>query len=288
MTESLYDTVPAYGLNKTGTRYQYPAPPGFTANRWGFLRVTRVADAISDQETLARWRERIILCGLAADRGLIFDELTVGDMDSRDFLNDKAEEAFIRGGGNVGARKGTARHTALEGRLVDGAALGHGWIQDQLDALLAVLDEKEMEIIPGSMERKVFHQFGAGVMGTRDAHVLHRPTGQVGVLDLKTSKKIYGYLEYCIQEWLYDSAIFEWHGPDDDRGGWQLTEPLTLTGHPAGKFPGERVALIAHMPEEGPPEVHEVDLSVGAGAARTALDVLQWRSRIKSCGGLRP
>lgn len=286
MTDDLFDVAPVYGLNKGETRYTYPPPPGVKPNRWGWQRASDVAGVLSDPGTLARWRERLVLTGLTLDDGLLYDEISVCQEAYE--LNGLAEKAFVRAGGDAGARRGTAAHLSLEGYLCDGVPWGHPAQRERTEQVVKKLDSMDLELVPGSSERKVWHPLAGGVMGTRDCQVMDRRTGRIGTADLKTGKKIYSYLEYCIQEWIYDTAGWQWEGPPDEGGQWLSALPGDLLGHPAGRFAGRPVALVIHHPYGGEPEVHEVSMDVGRMAALLAEEVLRTRLDGKQAGALRP
>lgn len=301
---------PAYGV-KAG-RYRFPAPPRETESPNGWMRMTNLVSAFSDQRALQLWLERMTLLGLLAHDGLIFDELAAipDDNLSTQMFADIAERARAMAGGDAGARKGTARHLVLGEYLDTGRIGGHRRMQLQMADLLEVMERHELEFIPGWSERAVWHPIAGGTMGRLDARVMCRRTGQVGVLDLKTQKRFWTYQEIAGQQCGYDSAKWVWEGPEGPGGRWvpyqvpaamaqtfpsSSDDQNTLMGREGGMCEGKRVALLAHMPSDGGPvQIHEVDLEYGARVLEVAAWVVALRSRGKSVtpgrgvGGIRP
>lgn len=297
-------------------RYRFPPPPGVEPNPRGWMRTSNLAAAFSDQRALQLWLERATLCGLLANEGLIFDELSaIADHDlTSEVLADIAERARTAAGADKGARKGTARHLMLEGYLHTGEINGHRRMRMQMEDLLEEMERHELDFLPGWAERVIWHPIAGGTMGRLDARVMCRRTGQIGVFDLKTQRRFWTYMEIAAQQACYDSAPWVWEGPEAANGRWvpyqmdpedwliksmgqdyPAVEHNTLIGRPGGMCEGKRVALLAHMPSDGGKvQIHEVDLEYGARALEIASWVVAWRSRGKSVtpgrgvGGLRP
>lgn len=298
---------PEYGVR--AGRYRFPAPPGEENNPRGWMRMTNLVSAFSDQRALQLWLERMTLLGLLAHDGLIFDELAaLPDADlTPAALEEIADRARVMAGGDAGARKGTARHLVLSDYLDTGRVGGHRKMQLQMEQLLEVMDQHDLEFLPGWSERAVWHPIAGGTMGRMDARVLCRRTGQVGVFDLKTQKRFWTYQEIAGQQCGYDSAPWVWQGPEGPGGKWarytysagmpsgDWPDQNTLMGRPGGMCGGKRVAILAHMPSTGGPvELHEVDLEYGAQVLEVAAWNVALRSRGKSVtpgrgvGGIRP
>jgi hypothetical protein len=284
-----------------GGRYRFPPPPGYQPNPRGWMRMSNLAGAFSDQRALQLWLERMTLLGLLANEGLIFDELAAlpDDALDRDTLAEVAERARTAAGGDKGARKGTARHLMMEGYLNTGEINGHRRMRLQMDDLLREMDAQGLEFLPGWSERKVWHPIAGGTMGTLDTRVLCRHTGQIGVFDLKTQKRFWTYQESAGQQWGYSTAHWVWEGPESAAGRWvpyvDDAGPNTLLGRPGGVAEGRPVALLAHMPSEGGPvQIHEVDIGYGGAVMTLAAAVVELRSIGKSVaagravGGQRP
>ncbi len=316
--DDLFDDAPAapeYGVR--AGRYRFPPPPGIEPSPNGFLRMSNLVGAFSDQRALQLWMERMTLLGLLENEGLIFDELsTVPDSALTDAgLSEYAEKARLAAGAGQGAGKGTIRHTMLEQYLHTGKINGHRRMRLQMEDLLEQMDLHDLEFVPGWSERVVWHPIAGGTMGRLDARVMCRRTGQVGVLDLKTQRRFWTYQEIAGQQCGYDSAEWVWEGPEGPGGRWvpyqmnanvaklhrlsydlpQPSDQNTLTGKDGGMCAGKRVAILAHMPSDGGRvQLHEVDLEYGAQVLSLAAQVVNLRSRGKSVtqgrgvGGLRP
>jgi len=300
VTEPLYDEAPAtpkYGLTEDEAFYRFPPPPGIEVPKgWrGWTRATNLVGAFSDQRALQLWLERQTLLGLLENEGTVFDELAAIPEDdlSDSVLTFMAEKARDAVGAETAARRGTARHSMLETYLTDGRRIGHRRMKLQMDSLLEAMELNELDFLPGWSERRVWHPVAGGTMGTLDARVMCRRTGQVGVLDLKTQARFWTYQEICGQQYLYDSAPWVWDGPPDDEGRWVQAETNNLFGHPDGDFPDRRVALLAHMPQSTDPKVqlpvqiHEVDLDYGQQVLYQAAAIRHLRSIGKSVAGGR-
>lgn len=303
----LFDDAPAapeYGVR--AGRYRFPPPPGVEPSPNGWMRMTNLVSAFSDQRALQLWLERMTLLGLLADDGTVFDELAAipDDQLTPAAVEEVAARARLAAGAEKGARRGTARHKVLEHYLDTGVIGGHRRMQLQMEQLSEEMDSHELDFIPGWSERVVWHPIAGGTMGRLDARVMCRRTGQAGVFDLKTQRRFWTYQEICGQQCGYDSAAWVWEGPEGPGGHWAPynhdmdgfpAEPNTLMGRPGGMCEGKRVAILAHMPSDGGKvQLHEVDLNYGAQVLEVAAWVVALRSRGKSVkpgrgvGGIRP
>jgi hypothetical protein len=297
VTDDLFDepTTPKYGLDDAIHRYRFPPPPGIAPSNRGWRRTTNLVKAFSDQYALQQWLERATLLGLLANDGLIFDELAASGVEyqaadvQRTQLAKYADAARSAVGADAGARKGTARHNLLEHYLFADEVIGHRRMRVQMHDLLEKLDALGIELIPGTQESFVFHPIAGGVVGRRDARFLCRRTGQIGTADLKTAEKFWTYQEHSGQQWIYDTAPWVWQGPLNDDGRWVRQTEGTYVGRPGGKVPGERAALLLHMPSKGGPvDVVEVSLDYGARVVELARDVTELRALGKVVGGSCP
>ncbi len=302
---------PVYGLGedvgKRRGRYHFPDPPGYVRTKGaapGFMRMTNLAGAFSDQRRLQLWRERMILLGLREDE-VLFDELAAAPIETmtpdeaKAFLEGHADKAASVAKGDQGSRRGTARHVMVQTYLETGVITGTRSMRFQMESLLEALEANHLDILPGWSERRVcnprYH-----VIGTLDMGVMCRLTGQCGIVDLKTQKEFWSYLEIAGQQAGYDSAEWTWEGAADETGRW-VRRPVEwdLLGRPGGPADGKRVALLAHMPQEPGPgqlpvEIHEVDLSFGLEVLDCALENVRLRSiggatsEARRIGGKRP
>lgn len=286
------EAEPKFGV-KSG-RYRFPDPPGYERKRGqaaGFMRMTNLAAAFSDQIRLQHWRERMILLGLRADEVLV-DELFAADLDNispgdvRAFLEGHADRAAEIAGAGIGSRRGTARHTMLQASLESGTLTGTRRMRMQLESFYEALDKHYLEPLPGWTERRVCNT-KYDVMGTLDMGVMCKLTGNIGILDLKTHRGFWSYLEIAGQQHGYDSADWAWEGPYDDTGRWVRPEKWNSVGLPGTEYEGRRVAYLAHMPQapgpdQLPVEIHEVCLDYGQEVMEHAKKNIELRSRGQS------
>lgn len=291
--DGFYDDAPSdpeYGIR--AGRYRYPDPPGYVrleGATGGFMRMTNLASAFSDQIRLQLWRERMIMLGLRTDEGeVLYDEFMATDLsrmtpqENKDYLEQMADRIADAAGASLGARRGTARHLVLQTFHEVGVLTGTRKMRLQFNSLLDALAGHHLHPLPGWSERRVCHT-GYGVMGTLDLAVECQITRQRGILDLKTQRRFWSYQEIAGQQHGYDSARWVWTGPPTSQGGWEPAPTWNLTGAEGGEFAGRRVALLAHMPqaagpEQLPVEIHEVALDYGAEVMKTALKNVELRS----------
>ncbi len=281
---------PKYGLKRG--RYVYPDPPGYKRRKGqrGFMRMTNLAAAFSDQIRLQHWRERMLILGLRTEEGeTLYDEVMAADLDAmepdkaKEWLEAMADRIADAGGAGHGARRGTARHTMLQVVMETGVLQGTRRMRLQYESLQEALEQHDLEPIPGWSERRVCNTT-VDTMGTLDLGVMCRRTGQLGILDLKTARRFWTYQEAAGQQWGYDSAQWVWEGPADDSGHWEPPPGWNLTGAPGGDFEGRRVALLAHMPQAPGPDqlpvtLVEVALDYGQEVMEQAQRNVGLRSR---------
>lgn len=299
--DDFYDDAPApvgldtgtYGLDARGHFYIYPPPPGVEIPKgWrGWKRMTNLVGAFADQKRLQEWMEWQAFMGLRAHDGLLVDEWLAESVESmtpedqRTLAIHYGEKARFAANASAAARRGTARHLMMDSYIERGEMVGTRAMRAQRDSAIEALDRCELE--PLESEFRVFKCIAGGTIGTSDLKVLHRPTGQIGILDWKTQARFWTFQEICGQLTGYDSAEWVWRGPNNATGFWERQEPNTLLGHPDGQFPGRRVALVAHMPkgpgpDQLPVEILEVPLDYGRRVLETAALNVELRSIGKS------
>ena len=293
-------TAGAYGLDAAGGKYRYPPPPGIVPPKGhrGWMRMTNLAGAFSDQRALQEWLEWKAFMGLRSSDGLLFDEWMAEPVEGLDPKEQKAlavaygEKARQAAGADQAARRGTARHKMMDTYLTTGYETGTRAMRIQRASAMQALDECGLDVLDS--EFRIWHPLAGGVMGTSDVKVLCRRTGQVGILDWKTQARFFTWQNTAAQLYGYDSAPWIWRGPDTDDGRWERQEQNTLLGHPDGLFAGKRVALVAHMPQapgpgQVPVEIHEVSMDYGRDVLVTAARNVELRSIGRSTAqGRRP
>lgn len=292
--DAFYDDAtpdPIYGVKRG--RYVFPDPPGYVRPKGaahGFMRMTNLASAFSDQIRLQKWRERMIMLGLRTEEGeILYDELMAADVQSMEpdkakaFLESMADRMAEAAGSDHGSRRGTARHTMLQAMQETGVLTGTRTMRLQLHSLFRALEEHHLEPLPGWSERRVCNT-AIHTMGTLDLAVRCLITEEIGIMDLKTQRRFWTYQEIGGQQWGYDGADWVWLGSADTSGQWVKPPQWNLTGVSGGEFEGRRVALLAHMPQAAGPnqlpvEIHEVALDYGQEVMEQALGNVRLRSR---------
>lgn len=277
-------------------RYHLPLLPGEQGTKaggdyvpGGVMSATNLAGSFGDSRELALWMERCTLMGLAA-REELYEALKIGydvayaanvpfrDLNStpegkayRAELNDVANAARAAGGGSVGADKGTNRHTAWEHRGGSGLLAGTRAIRDSIEATERLLEQHQLERVPGLSER-VVRNVGLGGAGRFDDVLLSRKTGRLYMADLKTKPKpFFTWVETWIQQAVYATA--EWM-LDDAKTGY-VPGPLHHVDQDS--------SVLLRMPSDGaPPYLQRVDLRIGYRWATLAKAVVEARSEGKS------
>jgi hypothetical protein len=306
MSDDFFDDAPAkpgspgvYGLDEAAGKYKYPPPPGIAIPKgWrGWMRMTNLCGAFSDQKALQEWLEWKAWMGLRSADGILFDEWMAEPVENmhpdaqRALAVDYGERARRAAHADAAARRGTARHKMMDTYLTTGYETGTRSMRAQLASAVAALDEAGLDVLES--EFRVWHPLAGGVMGTSDLKVLCRVTGQTGILDWKTQKRFYTWQNTAAQLYGYDSAPWIWRGPDSPEGYWERQEANTLLGT-SKELAGRRVALVAHMPQAPGPDqlpvtIEEVDLEYGKDVLVTAARNVELRSIGRStAAGRRP
>lgn len=277
-------------------RYQYPPPPGVEPNPRGWMRMTNLVSAFSDQEALQLWLTWKAFEGLRA-HDVIFDEWMaeplsrMTDAERRTLANAYAEKARAAARADEAARRGTARHAMVEHWATTGERNGTRAMLAQLDSYAEALDGADLEVLES--EVTVWHPAAGGTMGRTDARVLCRRTGQVGILDLKTQARFWTWQEICGQLYGYHSAPWQWSGPHDSSGCWE-PRPVyqNLLGRPGTLLADKPVALVAHMPQapgpgQLPVTLKQIPLDYGRDVLECAARNVELRSIGRSTDGGR-
>jgi hypothetical protein len=301
-----YDDAPAkpgqdgtYGLDERAGKYKYPPPPGIVLPKgWrGWMRMTNLAGAFSDQKALQDWLEWKEFMGLRSADGLLFDEWMAEPVEQMSEAEQKlmakayAERARQAAHSDAAARRGTARHKMMDTYLTTGYETGTRSMRAQRESAMEALDAAGLDVLDS--EFRIWHPLAGGTMGTSDVKVLCRVTGQTGILDWKTQKRFYTWQNTAGQLYGYDSAPWIWRGPDTPEGFWERQEANTLLGT-SPELLGQRVALVAHMPQAPGPDqlpvtIEEVSLEYGKDVLVVAARNVELRSIGRStAAGRRP
>jgi hypothetical protein len=297
-------------------RYKMPLLPGEKGPKsggdWvsgGVQSATNLAGAIVESRQLGIWERERTQIGLAL-RPDLMERLTFlirksqaeainGDPDlSR--LNEseagkkvKAEldlihkEAKQTAGGNLAAQRGTNRHDAWEERGKTGLLFGTPEVNEQIEALEKLLEQKGLERVPGLHERTVRNttlraagRFDDVLRTTRDIHALSGkgcdshgsciPKGTLLMSDLKTKRRAYySWLEVRIQLAVYATAEWMFH----------------LDGYAPGpkNYVNQEWGVILWAPSDGgAPQLKRVNLVKGFQHAVLARAVCDARSEGKN------
>lgn len=283
-------------------RYHLPRLDGTNQPR-GWMRVSNLVSAYSDQYALRVWEHLEVLCAMVRDRALL-DGLTIQHLeamkvapfdDRRQFVESWLERAKSVSGGDRGSKFGTQRHEAVE-------AYHAGLPTSRYDAgtrrhlhLYAdALRRNGLVALPGMQER-IVHIPVLEACGRID-NVLAEPCMYNGIDqdcpecfnqgwtnpvigDLKTQRKFHTFLEISAQFACYANAEAMW---DAQAGRWVDMPPVS-----------REVALALWMPretEDGEPrvDVWEVDIRAGWRTAQRAYEVVQDREDGKHRARLRP
>ena len=270
----------------TGGRYRLPRRDG-SHKPYGWMRVTNLASAVSDQKKLQEWEIRTDLEGLHADPDLFARMVSYLDTTTpesratqahRDQMAKFAEQAKEAGKGNVGSQWGTARHEDWEALQVAGpsALTVPDW--QRVQAVGMALAQAQLRPVPGWQEQRVLvEEFEA--VGTLDNVLECLRTGLLHIGDLKTHKKFWTFLEVEAQEALYANADARWvpeSSADPTVGRWEDMIPVDRS-----------LGVVMWLPrvrEDGTPEVEVkgVDLERGLATARLCLQVVRQRAVAKS------
>lgn len=290
MTDDLFDDASEPFGVRNG-RYRFPAPPGEQESPNGWMRMTNLVSAFSDQERLQLWLTWKAFEGLRAHE-VLFDEWMAEPLNSMDdktrsaLANLYAERARAAAKADEAGRRGTARHKMMEVWYQTGEVTGTRSMVAQLDSLKECLDKADLEVL--ETEFHVWHPAAGGTMGKSDARVMCRRTGQIGILDLKTQARFWTWQEICGQLYGYDSARWQWEGPLSPEGYWaqaaDIDKRRPLLGRPGTLLAGKRVALVAHMPQapgpgQLPVTLKQIPLDYGREVLECAARNVELRSQ---------
>jgi hypothetical protein len=277
------DTAPATRTNAliSGGRYRLPRLDGSHKPN-GWMRVSNLVSAYSDQFGLRMWEIEQTLRGVKLDHGLYLELLeTEGSPLDRQWVEQFIEQCKKAAGGSAGADHGNERHAAVEGLHfgVDTARYPSE-TRRMLALYQSTLQRHGLTPLHGMQERRVLVS-DLEVVGTLDnivtAGTRRCPcesgaacggTGFVPdnlVADLKTQRKFWTFLEIAAQLACYAHGDAMW---DPELGKWVPMPPVR-----------QDVALVLWMPRGSKTvEVYEVDIVAGWKTAQRAHGVVLDRS----------
>ncbi len=240
-------------------------PPG-GGKPVAYTRCSTFAKALSDSDGLSQWKRRTMLKGvLLSDEARANLARWFGDEPGSDVLDALIEELHDAGGGNDGARWGTALHGLTEFVDADGWVPDQGTIpQDLFDALhryIALVRDIQMIACEGFVVVDDIK-----VAGSYD-RIMLLPDGRLVVGDVKTGPKIHNNVaEAQIQMACYARGVH--YAPDGTREKGPLEGVDTSTG-----------ILIQISRDNTGDRLLELDLDQGWEDAQLALEVRRRRTR---------
>jgi hypothetical protein len=258
-------------------RYMLPTLQGGKKSR-GYMRVSNLVSAYSDQFGLRMWELGEVLKGVAYSPHLYAALLEAfgQEMDKderRAWVEEFIEHAKEASGGNAAAKHGTARHEMVEAHHL-GLPQQHLAADARRHLALydSALTRNRLAALPGMQERRVLVE-ELEVVGTLDNVLEDTTTGHLFIGDLKTQRRFWSWLEVAAQLACYAHGVAMW---DPVGECWTNMPPVS-----------QEVALILWMPREtenGEPrvDVYEVDIVAGWRTAQNAYKVVQDRAAAKS------
>jgi hypothetical protein len=270
----------------TGGRYRLPNRDG-SHRPGGWMRVSNLASALSDQRALMLWDTRMTLLGIRAAPSLV-DELAMLDVDRmepatlRKELERIAQEAKVYARADEGSRRGNARHAMVERWHATGEESGTAVMQGQLRAYRDVLEAHQLAPVPAMQERVVIVE-SLGVAGRFDTALQNLANGgPIRIGDLKTQRAFWSLMEVRAQLACYAHADAMW-----DEGAQRYVDAPVFD---------RTLGHVMWMPKDVPEDwdgdesgvrVLDIDLVKGWATARRALEICADRSEAKSAATLR-
>jgi hypothetical protein len=261
-------------------RYMLPRLDGTKQPR-GWMRVSNLVSAYSDQYALRVWEHLEVLKAVVKDSTLLDAFTTAGlaalaeeDFGQRkEFVEAWLERAKAVSGGDEGSNFGTRRHREVE-ELHAGLPLAHhdAGARRHLALYASALQRHGLTALPDMQERIVLVPV-LEVCGRID-NVLQYADGGLTIADLKTQRKFHSWLEIGAQFACYANAEAMWDAPS---GRWVDMPHVS-----------KDTALALWMPRgELKVDVWEVDIRAGWRTAQRAFEVVQDRAEAKSVNGNR-
>lgn len=239
----------------SGGRYRLPDPDTGKPRSW--TRMSTLAKTLDDTAGLEKWRTRLLIAGLHANRHLL-DGLDTTD---RAAVDRAATTAALHGGDKLRADLGTAMHTALEHHVLDTGHRPPAPYDRDLDAITEAIEAAGLAF-PAELVEATLVCPPLEAAGRTDL-VAAGPWGdQLRIGDLKTGSDLRPIAE-AAQLAGYARSTHRWT-PD----GY---EPMTGIDQAHG--------LIIHAPlGTGTCTIHLIDLTVGAEIADLCLAVRKRRT----------
>jgi hypothetical protein len=236
--------------------------------------VTAVAKIPDDTWNLERWQERQVAIGLASATEML-DRIAAHYQDDK-ALNGIVEEAKTVARSGKAAGRGTAAHSIVEAHIKGEPIMPTPFADEVVRKWTDMIAQIELKIV--LVERCVVYP-DLLIAGRFDC-IGRYSDGTLVVADLKTGLKAIEYPHsIAVQLALYANAPYV-AGELDRRGE---TAQFFDMNDPARQV-NKDVALIMHMPDEGPATVHEIDIAEGWRIARdVCFPVLAWRKQKGIC-----
>lgn len=248
---------------------QYSVVPPAGGKPRGYTRATNVAKVLDETSGLMVWKARMTALGLAARPDLMaaIAAAETGDNTTVDAICRRASEA---GGSDVKSNLGTAVHAMLEQAYTNPDYVAPAEYAADIAAVLQTLRDAGATVLPEYVERIVVLD-DLKIAGTFDGII--EIGGELFLFDNKTgaTKNLdYGNIAWAIQLAIYSQADALYTQGAAADGSQDAREPMPPVSR-------ERAVIIHIEPGSAHCTLHWLDLTVGAAAFQTALDVRQFR-----------
>lgn len=253
-------------------RYLLPSLDNMGGTRQAFPRASHVAKTLDDPELLHRWQMHRLLEGLVRHADLLaaVDPVAAASRDYRvkEHLDTVIDLAHAGAGTERASKFGSAVHAWIEATDLGFCSIDEVDIvcRAHVIAFHEAREQAGLEAVPEYVER-VIHNSTTGAAGRFDQLVLNKATGELEVLDVKTSRSTdFSALGFLVQLGQYSTAE---HMLALDGSRWEKMPKVSTTR-----------AWVAHVPSIGDKETPDkavcriipVDLTtqIPAVAASTA------------------
>ena len=257
------------GARRDGNGKYSVVAPGASKAR-GYTRATNVAKVIDDMGGLMIWKARVTAKGLAA-RPDLMATLVSTDTDDNPTIDAICRRAADAGGQDDKSNLGTAIHAMLEQAYTNPDYVAPADHAADIAAVLQTLRDAGATVLPEYVERIVVLD-DLKIAGTFDGVL--EIGGELFLFDNKTgnAKNLdYGNIAWAIQLAIYSQADALYTQGVAADGSQDVREPMP-------KVSKERAVIVHVVPGSGRCTLHWLDLTVGAEALGTALDVVRFRN----------